>query len=143
MSFVPFVLRVHSGPLSGRHFLLPSSQQVVVGRSLSCDCSVPWDLHVSARHFRIEAESGNYTIVDLGSRNGTFINGQRVEKSTLKDGDVIVAGTTLFSLRILKEEESVDEGETLSAPFLDEPQSSAIEDVPIDVPVGDRETLPL
>lgn len=56
---------------------------------------------VSRRHFQILTENGAYILRDLGSKNGTFLNGERVWKETeLKSGDIIKAGTEEFKFMI-------------------------------------------
>ena len=50
------------------------------------------NLAVSARHAKIYWEKDHYVIEDLGSLNGTWVNGQRVGKATLRDGDQIAIG---------------------------------------------------
>jgi len=50
------------------------------------------NLAVSNRHAEIKVEQGHLVIEDLDSLNGTFVNSQRVKRSTLKEGDVIVVG---------------------------------------------------
>jgi diguanylate cyclase (GGDEF)-like protein len=51
---------------------------------------------VSRRHARIERRDENWAVVDLGSKNGTFVNGTRVDDYVLEDGDLIVIGDTIF-----------------------------------------------
>jgi hypothetical protein len=72
-----------------------SSERVVVGRSRECDVRVD-DGNVSRRHFEIVHESaGTWVVVDLGSTNGTEVNGRKVERRTaLDDGDRITVGST-------------------------------------------------
>jgi len=68
-------------------------QRWVVGRSPSADLQVR-DRAVSRRHAEIVWEDGAYLLRDLGSHNGTFVNGQRVASSVLREGDRIRIGST-------------------------------------------------
>ncbi|MBS7008956.1 DUF6382 domain-containing protein [Anaerostipes sp.] len=70
------------------------SREFTVGRQQgSVDFCLPQP-GVSRRHFQILTDGGSYLIRDLGSRNGTFVNGERVWKeSVLRNGDEIKAGT--------------------------------------------------
>jgi hypothetical protein len=72
-----------------------SSDRVVVGRSRECDVRVD-DGNVSRRHFEIVHESpATWVVVDLGSTNGTEVNGRKVERrAALDDGDRITVGST-------------------------------------------------
>ncbi|HZP32987.1 MAG TPA: FHA domain-containing protein [Candidatus Acidoferrales bacterium] len=64
---------------------------ITIGRSP--DNSIPIDnLAVSSHHAEIKSEQGRLVIEDLNSLNGTFVNSQRVKRSTLKDGDVVSIG---------------------------------------------------
>jgi len=67
--------------------------RVVLGRSRQCDVRVP-DVNVSRRHAELRQEAATYWIVDLDSTNGTVVNGQRVERERLRDGDTITLGST-------------------------------------------------
>ncbi|HSU40902.1 MAG TPA: GGDEF domain-containing protein [Polyangiaceae bacterium] len=62
-----------------------------VGRANDCEIWLSDD-GVSRRHATILFESGVYTIEDTGSANGTFVGGQKVERATLRDGDLIQFG---------------------------------------------------
>jgi len=70
-----------------------TSPKVVLGRSRACDIRVD-DLNVSRRHAEIRQEGATYWIVDLDSMNGTIVNGKPVERERLRDGDLIVVGST-------------------------------------------------
>ncbi len=67
--------------------------RLVLGRSRGCDVYVN-DLNVSRRHAELRQEGATYWVVDLGSTNGTLVNGKRVERERLRDGDRITLGST-------------------------------------------------
>ena len=54
------------------------------------------DSSTSALHVKIRLERGRFVLYDLASTNGTFINGKRVQKQTLLDGDEVIIGRTAF-----------------------------------------------
>src|SRR2546423_1593687 len=64
-----------------------------------CDVNL-MDPEVSRRHAAIRDEGGSLAIEDLGSTNGTFVNGQRITVVTvLRDGDSVRLGNTVWSIR--------------------------------------------
>lgn len=67
--------------------------RVVLGRSKDVDIRVP-DENVSRRHAEVRREDDGYWIVDLGSMNGTIVNGKRVDRARLEDEDRITLGST-------------------------------------------------
>jgi DNA-binding NtrC family response regulator len=71
---------------------------VVVGRDTGCDLAVT-DPAVSGRHFSVEPTAGGTRVRDLGSRNGTYLDGHRIESALALPGSVIVAGNTTIELR--------------------------------------------
>ena len=77
----------------GREHPLGSSPITVIGRSSECDIVVG-DPNVSRRHAEVRKLGRGYSLVDLGSTNGTEVNGQRVTETSLMNGDVIGVGTT-------------------------------------------------
>ena len=68
-------------------------RRVVIGRSRDCDIQLA-DANVSRRHAELRQEGASYWIVDLGSTNGMEVNGKRVKRAKLSDGDTIVLGST-------------------------------------------------
>ena len=75
----------------------PPSKTLRIGRSPDNDIVV-LDSDVSRHHAELRGTAGAYRIVDLGSRNGTFVNGQRVTDVALSEGDVVRIGPTSFRL---------------------------------------------
>ena len=65
----------------------------VIGRSSGCDIVLD-DPNVSRRHAEVRRLGEGYSLIDLGSTNGTEVNGQRVGETSLMNGDVIGVGTT-------------------------------------------------
>jgi hypothetical protein len=70
-----------------------TSPSVVLGRSREADVRIS-DVNVSRRHAEVRQEGAGYWIVDLGSTNGLEVNGKRVERARLRDGDRILLGST-------------------------------------------------
>ncbi len=68
-------------------------RRVVLGRSRDCDIQLS-DANVSRRHAELRQEGTSYWIVDLGSTNGMEVNGRRVKRAKLTDGDTITLGST-------------------------------------------------
>lgn len=94
------VLRVTSGPHAGQEYLLSDRDSCVVGRSSQVRFSMHDDRLLSREHFRVDLSSLHCTLEDMGSTNGTKVNGRRVESSVLRDGDVITAGDSAFIVQL-------------------------------------------
>jgi hypothetical protein len=69
----------------------------VIGRSSELDMVLVEDM-VSRKHAKITVSQGKITIEDLGSTNGTFVNGEKVKQARLKEGDRILIGTSILKL---------------------------------------------
>ena len=67
--------------------------RVVLGRSREADVRIS-DVNISRKHAEVRHEEDAYWIVDLGSLNGTIVNGKRVDRKRLRDGDRITLGST-------------------------------------------------
>jgi two-component system, cell cycle response regulator len=85
-------LLVISGPSFGEMYKLKGDRQVL-GRGERTDIRV-LDDGVSREHAAVERDGGKVVLVDLGSTNGTFCNGNRVARQDLTDGDKISIGAT-------------------------------------------------
>ena len=68
----------------------------MVGRSSRVQIPMIKDLLLSREHFQVESQPPLCHLLDLGSTNGTKVNGLRVEKVVLREGDVITAGDSAF-----------------------------------------------
>ena len=91
------ILVVQEGQLAGKRWSLNKSE-FVVGRGEDCEVVLP-DRQVSRRHFRIVRDEDGYSVEDLGSKNGTYVNGAAVRGSVqLQDGDEIQVA---LSVRLL------------------------------------------
>src|SRR4029077_5541327 len=92
------LLTFEAGPFAGRIVALPD-QMVSIGRAPDNDVVVG-DPATSGHHGRIEVRNGSFWISDLGSTNGTQVNGEPVIERQLSDGDSIAIGqnTLRFSL---------------------------------------------
>ena len=90
-------LEIVEGPGAGRRVEVGDS--VEIGRDPNAGFHVDDDL-VSRRHARVTSDDGAAYIEDLGSLNGTFVNGNQVKARTrLQPGDDILIGVTLLELR--------------------------------------------
>jgi pSer/pThr/pTyr-binding forkhead associated (FHA) protein len=65
---------------------------VTVGRDPANDIVVPHDTNVSRSHAEVQFRDGRWLLVDLGSRNGTIVNGRRIRQHPLREGDRIQIG---------------------------------------------------
>jgi len=101
-----YALRFISGKYKGGEVPLPEDREVIIGRSHEIDIILLEDM-VSRRHAKIYKEGDNFVIEDLNSTNGTFVNGERIKKRVLKEGDRILIGTSMMKLVVIKKERSI------------------------------------
>jgi pSer/pThr/pTyr-binding forkhead associated (FHA) protein len=92
---MPF-LEAIEGVLAGQRFVVPDMERVIIGRYEIYDLVVP-DPSISRKHFAIEKRDEGYYVVDLGSLNGTQLNGHRVSTAKLEEDDSISAGQTVLA----------------------------------------------
>jgi hypothetical protein len=93
-------LEVTSGPHAGTVYHFDRHDTFVVGRSSQAQFAVPDDGFLSRNHFLIEFNPPACLLRDLGSTNGTKVNGLRVETVRLRDGDQIAAGGSGFVIHV-------------------------------------------
>jgi pSer/pThr/pTyr-binding forkhead associated (FHA) protein len=92
-----FALRFISGKYQGGEFPLRMDREIVIGRSSDLDMVLVEDM-VSRKHAKISTSGGQIVISDMGSTNGTFVNGEKVKQLRLKEGDRILVGTSILKL---------------------------------------------
>ena len=74
------------------------SRRVLIGRSRECDIQLA-DANVSRRHAEVRREGATFWVVDLDSTNGIEVNGRRLKRAKLEDGDKVVMGSTELTFR--------------------------------------------
>ena len=94
---LPLALRFISGKYQGGEFPLPEGGEIVIGRSSELDMVLVEDM-VSRRHAKISVEGGNIFLEDLGSTNGSFVNGEKISRTKLGEGDRILIGTSIIKV---------------------------------------------
>ena len=92
-----------------------TADMTVIGRRRSCDFRIPVE-SVSRRHCQLTIDHDKLMILDLDSRNGTFVNGKKVQQQQLKAGDIIKIGPVVLGLRINGEPETFVNLTQLSVP---------------------------
>ena len=92
-----YVLRFISGKYQGGEFPIVPDKQIVVGRSSDLDMVLVEDM-VSRKHARIAMQQDQIWIEDLGSTNGTFVNGEKIKRARLKEGDRVLIGTSILKV---------------------------------------------
>jgi pSer/pThr/pTyr-binding forkhead associated (FHA) protein len=92
-----YVLRFISGKYQGGEFPIVPEKQIVVGRSSDLDMVLVEDM-VSRKHARIAMQQDQIWIEDLGSTNGTFVNGEKIKRARLKEGDRVLIGTSILKV---------------------------------------------
>jgi serine/threonine-protein kinase len=93
---MPVVLKVTLGPHSGQEYQIDRPDTFTVGRSSHAEFAMTNDLVLSRKHFQVENKPPLCHLIDLGSTNGTKVNGLRVTHVALREGDVITAGDSAF-----------------------------------------------
>lgn len=106
MATPQYQLIMRSGPNPGKTFLLEKEENLL-GRDLANDIVVS-ELEVSRRHVRFMIKDDRVLVEDLGSTNGTFLNGERISTAQeLQSGDAITLGEEI--VLVFQEEELEDE----------------------------------
>lgn len=98
-SSASWVLRVMDGADAGKGFRIDdvATRRVLIGQSPACDVRLS-DRSVSRRHAALESDPGGVRLVDLGSRNGTWVGRLRVRDTYVSDGEVVRLGDVTVRL---------------------------------------------
>ena len=103
-------LHVIAGPQTGRAFTFDQHDTFMIGRSEDAQFCLPQDRFFSRHHCILEIAPPQCFLRDLGSTNGTFVNGIRVDSAHLKHGDRIQGGETVLEVEV-----AVDQNEFYSS----------------------------
>ncbi len=93
-------LKVLAGPYKGRVFNFTQPDTFLIGRTEDSHLCLPEDKFFSRHHCMLEITPPRCFLRDLGSTNGTFVNGQRVAEASLKSGDQIQGGATVLLVEV-------------------------------------------
>ena len=93
-------LRVIAGPQTGRVFTFDQHETFMIGRSEDSQFCLPHDRFFSRHHCLLEIAPPQCFLRDLGSTNGTFVNGLKVDTAHLKNGDRIQGGETVLEVEV-------------------------------------------
>lgn len=99
-------LHVVAGPQTGRTFTFDQHDTFMIGRSEDAQFCLPHDRFFSRHHCLIEIAPPQAFLRDLGSTNGTFVNGLRVETAYLKHGDRIQGGETVLEVEVAVDQQA-------------------------------------
>lgn len=111
-----FVLEVMSGAQKGQAIGLEFGRSLLVGRGSDAQLYFG-DESVSARHARVDWDEQGFAVTDLASKNGTYLNGQRVDRRTgLRVGDVLQVGSHLLQLREVEADFVAEDTKVEAAP---------------------------
>lgn len=94
------VLEATAGPVAGRKIEVRAGSILRIGRTPKSDYAIGEDFYLSSQHFAVECDGTQCRARDLGSSNGTFVNGDRISEKVLSEGDSLVAGGSTFVVHI-------------------------------------------
>ena len=109
---LPLALRFISGKYQGGEFPIPVDGEIVIGRSSELEMVLVEDM-VSRRHAKISVTAGEIFIEDLSSTNGSFVNGERITKTKVGEGDRILVGTSIIKVVATDDAGSVEDAKAM------------------------------
>lgn len=119
-------LFIATGSNAGQQIPVGAGLTVRVGRTSRSDYAFPNDTYLSGVHFEIGCNEGECAVRDLGSSNGTFVNGARLEQASVavKNGDQISAGEMTFLVQVGSAEQQLAAPAPVVAPAAGAPAVS-------------------
>ena len=98
------LLEIRSGSQAGAPLRPVLGRFLRIGSNPQADHAFPGDPQMAAFHFAIQVSEKGCRLLDLNSKDGTFLNGARVKQAVLSNGDEIRAGGTVFVVRMLRDD---------------------------------------
>ena len=102
-----YALLFISGKYKTAEFPLPGEGELLVGRSADLDLVLSEEM-VSRKHAKMTIQGSSFTLTDLGSTNGTYVNGEKIRRHELSVGDRVLLGTSIIRV-IDADEMTIDE----------------------------------
>ena len=99
------IVEILSGSQTGRKLEVFPGRPLRFGRTNKSDLALGDDSYLSSVHFQLDSDGDKCVLLDLGSSNGTYLNGTRVSQATLQHGDSIAAGQTNFLFHLHRDAE--------------------------------------
>ena len=96
-------LLIVRGPYVGQQIQVGAGQIFRIGRTERSEYAFPNDTYLSSAHFEVSCNEQECRIRDLGSSNGTFLNGAKVDLAAVQEGDQVSAGETVFLVQAAAE----------------------------------------
>ncbi len=97
---VPYEIVITTGPARGTSYRI-EKPTTLIGRSSNADLSLPFDPLISSRHLQIDYDGNRLWLNDVGSTNGTFMNGRKVQRQLLNHTDQALIGSTTLQFNCL------------------------------------------
>lgn len=92
-----FAFKFISGKYQGGEVPLPDEGELTIGRASDLDLVLVEDM-VSRKHAKLVAQHGILSITDLGSTNGTFVNGEKIRRTDIQRNDRVLVGTSILKV---------------------------------------------
>ncbi len=92
-----YAFKFISGKYQGGEFPIPEHGEILIGRASDLDLVLVEDM-VSRKHAKLVIDGPAMQITDLGSTNGTFVNGEKVKRAELQENDRVLIGTSILKV---------------------------------------------
>jgi hypothetical protein len=100
------LLEIKAGPLSGEKVSVRTGETVLIGRAQGrANFAIPHDTFMSSVHFAVDCGPQGCRVTDRKSSNGTFLNGAKITEAMLANGDELRSGQTVFSVRLVADQD--------------------------------------
>ncbi len=137
-----YALRFISGKYQGGEFPIAPEREIFIGRSNELDVVLVEDM-VSRKHARISWNADALVIEDLGSTNGTFVNGEKIKRARLKEGDRVLIGTSIVRVALTDASGAASSAAGLEAEARARMQTAATRSTSVKAMTGSLEEIPL